>query len=191
MDKKQVRRDLRTALAQFAATPAKAREDQALLAQLKKSKLLEQANTIGVTISLPIEVDTSQLIANLWEQGKSVYLARVTPQPQLEFVKYRYNSRLRPTKMGVLEVVDKQAEVKNNLDLIIVPGLAYDLQQHYRLGFGGGYYDRFLAAHPEIKTVSLVNQVMAFQKPTWPVESFDIPVQTLITPTAILGDNYE
>ncbi len=191
MDKKQVRRDLRIALAKFAATPAKAREDQAILAQLKKSKLLAQAHAIGVTVSLPLEVDTSQLIATLWEQGKSVYLARVNANARLEFVRYRYNSRLRPTKMGVLEVVDKAAEIKNDLDLIIVPGLAYDLQQHYRLGFGGGYYDRFLAVHPGIKTVSLVNQVMAFQKSTWPVESFDIPVQTLITPTAILGDNHE
>ena len=70
--------------------------------------------------------------------------------------------------------------VNNHLDLVIVPGLAFALDSHVRLGFGGGYYDRFLAKYNP-KTVSLVNSQMQFQHAEWPVENTDIPVQTLIT----------
>ena len=69
--------------------------------------------------------------------------------------------------------------VKNDLDLIIVPGLAYGLDKNSRLGFGGGYYDRFLKKYPT-QTLSLANSVQAFDQTKWKIEAHDIPIENLI-----------
>lgn len=49
-----------------------------------------------------------------------------------------------------------------------------------RIGFGAGYYDRFLAQYPGA-TVTLVPSAMNFAAPAWPVEPFDVLIQTLLT----------
>ena len=93
-------------------------------------------------------------------------------------------SKLVKSKFGVEEIADGDAEVNNELDLVIVPGLAFALDSHVRLGFGGGYYDRFLAKYNP-KTVSLVSSPMQFASSEWPVEKTDIPIQTIVTTNKI------
>ena len=95
-----------------------------------------------------------------------------------------YMSKLVKSKFGVEEIADGDAEVNNELDLVIVPGLAFALDSHVRLGFGGGYYDRFLAKYNP-KTVSLVSSPMQFASSEWPVEKTDIPIQTIVTTNKI------
>ena len=92
---------------------------------------------------------------------------------------YNKNTFLEKTKFGVLENHDPKAEVKNDLDLIIVPGLAYGLDKNSRLGFGGGYYDRFLKKYPT-QTLSLVNSIQAFDQTEWKIEDHDVPLKNLI-----------
>ena len=89
-------------------------------------------------------------------------------------------------------VREKTAEFKKNnpdaevisLGIGDVPGLAFALDSHVRLGFGGGYYDRFLAKYNP-KTVSLVSSPMQFASSEWPVEKTDIPIQTIVTTNKI------
>ena len=88
--------------------------------------------------------------------------------------------------MGIEEITDQNAEVKDDLDLLLVPGLAFALDSHQRLGFGGGFYDRFLEKHAEIKTVSLVNSKMMYETAIWPLDQTDIPVETLVTTDKII-----
>ena len=161
-------------------------EDSILLEKLMETDLIKNSQTIGVTASLPFEVDTSELIARLWEAGKKVYLAkaRADQDHTLDFLRYTYMSKLVKSKFGVEEIADGDAEVNNELDLVIVPGLAFALDSHVRLGFGGGYYDRFLAKYNP-KTVSLVSSPMQFASSEWPVEKADIPIQTIVTTNKI------
>lgn len=93
-------------------------------------------------------------------------------------------TKLKKSKFGVDEVANPDAKINNELDLIVVPGLAFALDSHARLGFGGGYYDRFLKKYPT-KTIALANSRMVFEHAQWPVENFDVPIQTIITPTKI------
>ncbi|WP_201738250.1 MULTISPECIES: 5-formyltetrahydrofolate cyclo-ligase [Lactobacillus] len=185
MKKTEMRKEQKQVLTTFADTPQKKKEDQAILRQLFTLDLIKKSQTIGVTSSLPIEIDTSEIIAQLWDLGKEVYLARANPDRAhtQDFLRYTYRSKLTKSKFGVEEVAG-EAEIKNDLDLLIVPGLAFSQDNHARLGFGGGYYDRFLAKHPT-KTIALANSKMIFETATWPIEATDVAMDVIVTPNKI------
>lgn len=180
MNKKDFRIKQKQTLQNFPKEE-KAREEHSILEQLKTLPELKNAQTIGVTASLPFEVDTAKIIAHLWDEGKKVYLAKVMPHHQMNFIRYTYQSKLKKSKFGVEEIADLDAEVNNDLDLLIVPGLAFASEQHERLGFGGGYYDRFLANHSNTKTIALANSKMIFAHAEWPIDETDLPVQIIVT----------
>ena len=188
MNKKDLRKEQIKKLQSFADQEEKAEEDMALLENLMKTDLWSNSQSVGITSSLPIEVDTSELIARLWDEGKDVYLARANDDKEhsQDFLQYTYRSKLGKSRFGVDEVVDKDAKIKNELDLIIVPGLAFALDSHARLGFGGGYYDRFLAKYPT-PTVALANSKMAFATANWKIEATDVPIDVIITPDKIFS----
>lgn len=188
MNKKELRQKQIKKLSAFADTEQKNSEDQILLKKLIGSKMLDQKLSIGITSSLSYEVDTSELIAQLWDQGKDVYLARANENAEhsQDFMSYSYMTKIMKSRFGVEEVCDPNAEINNELDLIIVPGLAFALDSHQRLGFGGGYYDRFLAKHQKTTTVALANSQMIFDTAPWGIEKTDVAIQTIITPDAIL-----
>ncbi len=191
MKKKVFRQKQRRLLSQFANCPAKKEEDQLIFRQLLKSGLLQNSRSVGVTASLPLEVDTWALIHYLWQTNKEVYLAKAYagPSHRQDFIRFRPGTELKRSSFGVLEVADPSAAINNEPDLLLVPGLAFAKENHARLGFGGGYYDRFLAKHPAIKTVSLANKLMLFNRAQWPVAPTDIPVQVLIAKDQIYQNN--
>ena len=186
MEKIDLRKKQIESLKEFADENQKKIEDKKLLDKFMSTNLWKNSQSIGITSSLPIEVDTSELIARLWDEGKDVYLARANNDPDhtQDFLEYTYMTKLKKSKFGVDEVANPDAKINNALDLIVVPGLAFALDSHARLGFGGGYYDRFLKKYPT-KTIALANSRMIFEHAQWPVENFDVPIQTIITPTKI------
>lgn len=186
MEKIDLRKKQIESLKEFADENQKKIEDKKLLDKFMSTNLWKNSQSIGITSSLPIEVDTSELIARLWDEGKDVYLARANNDPDhtQDFLEYTYMTKLKKSKFGVDEVANPDAKINNELDLIVVPGLAFALDSHARLGFGGGYYDRFLKKYPT-KTIALANSRMVFEHAQWPVENFDVPIQTIITPTKI------
>ena len=183
MKKEELREKQKQILTEFATNTKKKEEDQRIFKNLSQVDLIHQAQTIGITASLPIEIDTSKIIAHLWDLGKDVYLAKVVPGPEhkMNFVHYTYRSPLKKSAFGVEEVSDPDAEINNELNLILVPGLAFAEDSKQRLGFGGGYYDRFIASHPEVRTIALANSKMLFKTATWPIEDHDLPVEKIIT----------
>lgn len=180
--KKEFRRRQRQILLQFAKTEQKQKEDKILFKKLINSSMIRDKQKIGVTASLPMEIDTSRIITALWGMDKQVYLPKAYPDKDhhQDFLRYTPHTKLIRSKFGVLEVADVTAEVNNNLDLLIVPGLAFAQNEHARLGFGGGYYDRFLARYETIETVSLANSKMLFKEAKWPVETTDVPIDIII-----------
>ena len=166
INKKDLRNLQIRKLTEFEKTQRKQLEDGILKEKLLKSRLLHQAENVGISISMALEVDTAPIIAALWEMKKKVYIPRCLPKRKMEFTLYNKNTSLEKTKFGVL-------------DLIIVPGLAYGLDKNSRLGFGGGYYDRFLKKYPT-QTLSLVNSIQAFDQTEWKIEDHDVPLKNLI-----------
>lgn len=167
-------------LKNYANTKQKAQEDQILLNKLLKLPELLNSQKIGITWSLPIEVSTQGIIEKLWSMGKSVYLPTANPDKTMCFKRYTPDAQLKISKFGVAEVADLSASIENQLDLIIAPGLAFSANGD-RLGFGGGYYDRFLEKSPT-STVALANSIMFYPQTQWPVVATDIKIDRIIDP---------
>ena len=130
------------------------------------------------------EPDTSQLLASLSLEAKELFLPRCLPQGQMEARRYLGPDRLAPGPFGILEP-DEGCPVihPEHLSMILVPGLAFD-RQGFRLGHGGGYYDRYLSGFCGF-TVALCRNRFLF--PSLPVEAHDRPVDLILTETCCLS----
>ncbi|MFC6180907.1 5-formyltetrahydrofolate cyclo-ligase [Lactiplantibacillus daowaiensis] len=178
MEKKAFRQHQITQLSQLSE-PTRQAQNANLQQQLFASSAWQQAQVVAMTISSAIEVDTQPIIEAAWQAGKQVVIPKTLPHRQMAFMPYTATSELARTKFGILEPVNGTAVAKTAIDLILVPGLGYSRDQHARIGFGGGYYDRYLADYPGVK-LTLAFQVMAFDHAEWPVDAYDILLDQLI-----------
>ncbi|MEI5905848.1 5-formyltetrahydrofolate cyclo-ligase [Bacillus spongiae] len=138
------------------------------------------AQSVGLTISQFPEVDTWQIIRQAWAEEKEVLVPKCKHKKrELEFYKLTSFEQLENVYIHLFEPMPSKTVLvkKEQIELLIVPGIAFNTQG-YRLGFGGGYYDRFLVDYTG-RTLSL-----AFPE-QWvsdlPVDSFDLPVQKIVT----------
>ena len=155
------------------------RQQLALQEQLFDSEAWRCAQVIAITISSAIEVDTRPLIEQAWVTGKQVVIPKTLPHRQMAFYPYDATSQLERTKFGILEPVTGQPVSKDQIDLMLIPGLGYSRSQLSRIGFGGGYYDRYLADYHGTK-LTLAFREMAFEHAQWPVDEYDILLDELL-----------
>lgn len=123
------------------------------------------------------EVDTLPVLEAAWSAGKRVAVPKVLSKTEMEFYYIQSMNDLAPGTFGVLEpLTNENASLEHAL--MVVPGSVFDMQKN-RIGYGGGYYDRYLAAHPNHLTIGIAYslQVVESLKP----EITDIPVQLLLT----------
>ncbi|MDT0016617.1 5-formyltetrahydrofolate cyclo-ligase [Listeria swaminathanii] len=137
----------------------------------------KNAKVIGITLARHPEIETETIILQAKKENKTVLIPKTYyPSRKMEFKKMDSIHPLVKTKFGILEPNELAETVaKNEIDLLIVPGVAFN-KDHYRIGFGGGFYDRFLTDF-EGSTVSLY---LYEQKMEFMPESHDKPVSILI-----------
>lgn len=151
--------------------------------QVEAWRLFKAASTILAYSALEDEIDLRPLI-HLYPH-KNWYLPRVLETNGLDFHQYRLGETLIPNRFGVLEpLADSPLLALKEPDcLIFVPCLMLD-QQGVRLGFGKGYYDRFLANLPcEVLTASPLPQMLLVKQ--LPRDEWDVPVGWAITEQGI------
>ncbi len=95
-------------------------------------------------------------------------------------MRFHSPSDLYKDEKGIL-AVKHPTEVNNEIDLLLVPGLAFN-REGYRIGYGGGYYDRFLSSFKG-QTVSVILDAQLMKIP---VDDFDQPVHKIITEKRII-----
>lgn len=157
---------------------SKAQDEERLITKLLTHNWWLAAETVALTLSQAIEIDTQPLIDAAWQAGKQVVVPRTMTKGQMEFVPYTKNTKMERTKFGILEPIkDLPAIPKEQIQLIIVPGVGFKVNG-YRIGFGAGYYDRYLSDYLG-KTISLALPQQLTED--WITDKFDIPVQLLIT----------
>ncbi|WP_087971682.1 5-formyltetrahydrofolate cyclo-ligase [Oceanobacillus rekensis] len=156
------------------------RIEEKLRAQLLSSSLWSGAETIGITMAQEFEWSTKPIIQAAWEQNKKICVPKCYPkEKKLTFFELKSFDQLEVVYYNLLEPkpeMDKEIN-KNSMDLLIVPGVVFD-RNGYRIGFGGGYYDRFLKGYPNI-SISLCSKLQLENHV--PAEDFDIAVNYLIT----------
>jgi 5-formyltetrahydrofolate cyclo-ligase len=138
------------------------------------------AKVIGTTISLTYEVDTRVIIEEAWGQGKVVVVPKCNPKTR-EMTFYRITSfdEVEESYSNLLEpIVEKTiAYMAREIDLLILPGVAFT-RDGWRLGYGGGYYDRYLSAFFG-KHVALAYECQMVKK--MPINSYDKKMMKVIT----------
>jgi 5-formyltetrahydrofolate cyclo-ligase len=167
--KAEIRKKMKFVLKKFDIVE-KQRQTDAIIQQFWASEVYQKANIIAAFMPMPFEFDMTRLLA---DSSKQIVIPKTLPDYQMIFTAYD-DSQLISTPFGVKESTSDVAIVP---DLIIVPGLAWT-REGYRIGFGGGYYDRYLAKS-SAETVSFVYDFQLL--PEIEVDAFDQPVKTIFT----------
>ncbi|MEL7020646.1 MAG: 5-formyltetrahydrofolate cyclo-ligase, partial [Bacteroidota bacterium] len=151
MQKKQLRQQFRVKRKSLTAI-VKQRYDESICTQLYEYIRANNHKTVHTYLPVGTEINLFPLITQLLNEGKMLVCPKTLKDRQLthliltdlsELVTGLYNTQ-HPLREQIYE---------GTYDLIIVPGLAFD-RLGYRLGYGGGYYDTFLATHPQAQKVA-------------------------------------
>jgi 5-formyltetrahydrofolate cyclo-ligase len=138
--------------------------------------LLRNAAVVMAYYSLPDEVCTRQLLDELVDDGKMVLLPKVLDDETMELHRYQSSADLREGAFHIMEPVGAPFTEFLQIDVALIPGMAFDAQGH-RLGRGKGYYDRLLTS-VDCKTLGVC---FDFQKVREvPVGEHDMPVDEVI-----------
>ena len=149
--------------------------DQALTDQFLKHPFYQEAKVIATYLSFPHEFQTQELIEQALKDGKKVLIPKTYPRGRMDFVVYN-PQQLVKTSFGLLEPQgDLEVVDASQIDLIHVPGLAFTTEG-YRIGYGGGYYDRYL----EHFTGHTLSTIYPCQIQDFIPENHDIPVQEVL-----------
>lgn len=147
-----------------------------------------QADSVAIFLSFDGELDTSPLIQQLWQQGKRVYLPVLHPfrAGHLLFLRYAPDTELVRNRLKIMEprLDVRQVLPLPQLDILLTPLVAFD-HQGQRLGMGGGFYDRTLQyrRHTDSGPYPMGLAHDCQQVDELPVESWDIPLPEIITPS--------
>jgi len=143
------------------------------------------ADVVMAFLALADEVDTGPLIAGLWEQGKVVAVPHTDPRGRtLVPVRLRPGAGLRSAALAVQEPEVQEPVAVADIDVVIVPGRAFDRDGH-RLGRGKGFYDRFLAREDcRALRVAVAYGCQVLEEV--PHGERDIPVHVLVTEEGVL-----
>ena len=187
--KAQLRRKIRETLREMPLEERRA-SDQDMFERFLFLPFVEEAKTVFLFYGVGEEPETSRLIPLLQEAGKRIALPICLPDYQMEAREVTAVRSLIPSKIAgkvagdILEPSKEDSKLlrKEELDLILVPALCCD-RQGFRLGQGGGYYDRFLEDYTGI-TASLCRQKVLQE--SLPHEKHDQKIAVVITEEELL-----
>lgn len=184
MSKKRIRQDMIEQLNSLDQKEKIAIEHE-MYNHLFTSNLWKEANVIGITWSIGIEWNTEPIIKRAWNENKFICIPKsYHDTKQMDFFYIKHKKDLELGYAGIMEPrIEKSKKVsKNSIELLIVPGIAFN-HLGYRIGFGGGFYDRFLTDFTQ-NTLSLVSkiQLTSFEFS----EPHDIPIKFMVTEDGVL-----
>ena len=175
MDKSALRKQIREK--KRAMTASEIESASARLGQLfAASEVYRQAKSIYGYLPYNQEVRTVPMLEQALRDGKRVAVPKCYGD-EMRFIWMDDLSRVEKGYAGIPEPIADGPVADDAHALVLMPGLAFDPEGR-RIGYGGGFYDRFLAKEPEHPTLALC---YAFQMlPKLETEEFDIPVDTVL-----------
>ena len=175
MDKTALRSAIRAR--KRAMTEAQFEEKSRLLVELfAASDLYRDAKTIYGYLPYNQEVRTVPMLERALADGKRVAVPKVYGE-EMKFIYLTDLSQVAKGYAGIPEPIGDGPVAEDPTALVLMPGLAFDREGH-RIGYGGGFYDKFLVAEPGHPTLALCYDFQML--PKLETEEFDIPVDCVL-----------
>ena len=175
MDKKELRRTIRER--KRAMTEEEIVNRSAKLGALfTQSDAYKNAKTIYGYLPYNQEVRTVPMLEQALKDGKKVAVPKVYGD-EMKFLYLDDLSKVSKGYAGIPEPIADEPVADDKTALVLMPGLAFDPEGH-RIGYGGGFYDKFLAAEPNHPTLALCYEFQML--PALDTEEHDIPVDTVL-----------
>ena len=176
MTKAEIRKEI---LAKRKTVENKNKKDLNIMSKLLTLNAYKNAKRVMVYLSFGGEVDTINLINKMLKDGKNL-CAPVCLDKQ-KMVAKSFNS-LIDLKKGAYGILEPCGKIVNTVDLILVPGVAFNEERH-RIGYGAGYYDRFLKEN-KARTIGLFYEM---QRACFLQDETDVSLDMIITENKIYG----
>ncbi len=175
MDKQTLRKKIREQ--KRAMTEAEIVSKSEKLGQLfVASEAYKQAKTIYGYLPYNQEVRTVAMLQQALEDGKRVAVPKCYGE-EMRFIYMDDLSRVEKGYCGIPEPIADEPVADDKTALVLMPGLAFT-KEGLRMGYGGGFYDKFLASEPGHPTLALCYDFQMVE--TIPTEEYDIPVDTVL-----------
>jgi len=180
MEKKAIRKEIFAKRKLLSEEQIKA-ESHLITEKILAMDAYQNARTVYVYMDCKGEASTKELIAAARKDGKRV----AAPKVYGEDMKYFYitsDEDIEPGYFGVPEPKETLPLAEDEEALLIVPGVAFDIERH-RCGYGKGFYDRYLAKHDRHTTIAIAFDFQVVEEV--PSNEFDILPMVLCTPTEV------
>lgn len=143
----------------------------------------EDAKVVFAYMDCKNEVETKKVIEQCWKDGKTIAVPKVFGQEMNYYVIRSYDD-LEEGYFGIPEPKHEELEeIVCEDGLMILPGVAFDVCRH-RVGYGGGFYDRYLEKHPDMVKIAFAFEFQMFEEV--PFEVFDRQPEKIITEARII-----
>lgn len=154
--------------------------------KLIESGILDDAKSVFIYLSYGREVNTINIVNYLFENNKTVLIPKCNIQSETMIpVEYKKNDMLNINSYGIKEN-DSKNEYTENIDIIIVPGIAFDASGN-RIGHGKGYYDKFVVNTNAIKIGLCYSDCFLHEE--IPHDVHDIPMDMIVTDREVFKIN--
>jgi 5-formyltetrahydrofolate cyclo-ligase len=174
--KTQLRKEL-ISIRDSISVAKKSNYDRFFTQNILTSDLYKISENILLYFSIGSEFNTEMLLKQALNDGKTVYFPKILSENGIQFMDFfEYTGETILGNFSIREPVSDIKITDFNSVLMLVPALSVDNNFH-RLGYGGGFYDKFLALHPEIRTIAT-----CYSECFWnelPFESHDIQIDIL------------
>ena len=139
--------------------------------------------TVGGYYPTNYEINDLEILNYFFKKGSTILLPKIKKKSQMEFYGWYKNDPLLINKYGIPEPMDAK---KVYPDILLVPLVAFD-EELNRLGYGGGFYDRYIEKISKIKKIVKVGLAFSFQKlKRIPTNKYDKKLDIVITEKNIL-----
>ena len=175
MNKKELRNLIRSKKASMSEFEIQSKSEK-LTDLFLRTDAYKDARTIYGYLSYNQEVRTELILKQALLDGKRVAVPKIIGN-EMVFIYISDLSQVETGYKGIPEPIDNTPVADDPAALVLMPGVAFD-EKGGRMGYGGGFYDRFLYEEPNHKTVALCYDFQMVEN--LPLEEFDIPVDTVI-----------
>ncbi|SKB71965.1 5-formyltetrahydrofolate cyclo-ligase [Lachnospiraceae bacterium] len=159
-------------------------KSESIETSLFELNIWKKAEKIFFFYGYSTEVKTDFMILHALSMGKRIFIPRVMSDTEMKFYEINDLNGLVPDRHGIPEPLASWKSTYEKPDLIIIPGVAFDGERH-RMGYGMGYYDRFLSGLGGVPNAALAFELQIVENV--PHGALDLPVDMVITEERIIG----